>query len=500
MKNTIIGFVAVSILLTVPIGQAESSPTEPPESETARPNIVFILADDLGYGDLGCYGQTKIQTPQIDTLASEGLLFTQVYSGSTVCSPSRSALMTGQHTGHTRVRNNSCPVGGIEGEKGDKAIRRMHLTDDDLTVAHVLKSAGYRTAIIGKWHLGGFDPGAGPLERGFDEFYGTLTRSSAATGAAYWPTQWFTNADLLAVPENAHGARGRYRTDMVTDAAIAFMERSRAEPFFLYVAFNAPHSPYRPPDLGPYAGGSWAELEAAYAAMIHHLDRSVGRLMASLNELGLADNTMVFFTSDNGPRSENKDIESRVVDFFNSNGPLRGFKRDLTDGGIRVPMIVRWPGVVPAGASSETVWYFADFLPTAAELAGAAAPEGIDGISMVAAIKDPERRLPDRFLYWEFPGRRLRQAVRWKNWKAIRDGIDGQLRLYDVTTDVAEERDVAADNPQVVAAIVAYLETARTDSPNWPIRQELNQFSFEDNGSALRPNSNGPSATDGGPR
>lgn len=464
LSCTLVALAASGCALTDP-----KPATIPDPGTTSRPNIVFILADDLGFGDLGCYGQKKMATPEIDTLASQGLRFTQVYAGSTVCSPSRSVLMTGQHTGHTRVRNNTCKVGGVEGGRADKVVRRMNLTADDVTVADVLASAGYRTGIVGKWHLSGYDPEAGPLNRGFDEFQGTLTHTNGITGPAHWPSKWWDNAELVEVPENADGAQGRYRTDMVTDAAVDFMTRHRDEPFFLYVAFNSPHTPYTAPDLGPYADLGWPEPEATYAAMVHHLDRSVGRLLDTLDELELADDTVVFFASDNGARSEEELVQNRVVEFFDSSGPLRGFKRDLTDGGIRTPMIVRWPGRTPIGVTSDAVWYFADVLPTLAELGGAETPDGIDGISVVAALTDPQHELPDRFLYWEYPQRGFRQAVRWRNWKAMRDGLVGELRLYDVVNDVGETGNVAAEHPDVVEAIEAYLATARTASPNWPV-------------------------------
>jgi arylsulfatase A-like enzyme len=384
-------FITSAILLVAISPNVGNAQVEP-----QRPNIVYLLADDLGYGDLGCYGQDKFATPHIDTLARQGLRFTQHYAGSTVCAPSRSVLMTGQHTGHTTVRNNTCQVGGTAERKGDRVIRRMNLTAEDVTVAHVLKDAGYRTCVIGKWHLGGYHPEAGPLNRGFDEFYGTLIRTSHGRGN--WPERWWRNDELVEIPANARQAEGRYRTDIITDEAVGFMERNRERPFFLYVAYRIVHSPYVVDDLGPYADEAWSDKEKTYAAMIHRLDQSVGRLMKTLRDLGLDEDTIVFFTSDNGPRSEAKPMQTDVVNFFNSNGPLRGYKRDLTDGGIRVPMIVRWPGVVPAGRTSKAVWYFADILPTAAELAGARPPANVDGVSVVGALTDPNSEIPERLL------------------------------------------------------------------------------------------------------
>jgi arylsulfatase A-like enzyme len=459
-----------AVLLVACLALACGHASPPPEAAppAPRPNIVFILADDLGYGDLGCYGQSMIATPEIDTLAEEGLRFTQVYAGSAVCAPSRSVLMTGQHTGHTRVRGNSCPVGGIEGVKGDRTLRRMHLTEDDVTIGHVLQGAGYRTGVVGKWHLGGFNPDATPLDRGFDEFSGTLIRTHADTGRNYWPVRWYVGRELVDVPENADRAERRFRTDIITDAAIDFMQRDRSRPFFLLVAYSSPHSPYTPPDLGPYADRDWPDAEIAYAAMIHHLDRSVGRLLAALDSLDLSDSTIVFFTSDNGPRWVHERGPDASFDFFDSNGPLAGYKRSLSEGGIRVPMLVRWPRQVPAGRTSDAVWTFADLLPTAAELAGVAAPHSIDGISVTSALGSPDRALPDRFLYWEIHQPEFRQAVRWRDWKALRSGLDGEIRLYNIVRDPGEKHDVAVQHPGLVAMIEVYLKRARSESPNWP--------------------------------
>jgi arylsulfatase A-like enzyme len=441
------------------------------EREVEKPNIIFILADDLGYGDLGCYGQEKIKTPNIDHLAIEGIRFTQCYAGATVCAPSRSVFMTGLHTGHTRVRGNMCKVGGTEGYKNNRKVRRMNLLDEDITTAQVLHNAGYRTCLVGKWHLGGYNKDAGPLERGFDEFYGGLTITSELHQPAYWPAKWYKNRELMDILPNQNGQKGYYRTAINTDNAIQFIKDNQDNPFFLFLSYSNPHSPYDAPEseIAAYENMDWPIEEKTYAAMIHFLDFSVGRIKQTLKELKLDKKTILFFSSDNGPRSEAQAVQSRVIDFFNSNGPLKGYKRDLYDGGIRVPMIVKWPDFIPKGATCDTVWYFADFLPTVMELAGSSPSHNIDGISIVPYLLNPKKKMPDRFLYWEFFERGFQQAVRWKDWKAIRLKPGVPLYLFDLATDPGEENDVADKYPQVIQEIEEYLKTARTDSPNWPV-------------------------------
>ncbi|UCH66056.1 MAG: arylsulfatase [Ignavibacterium sp.] len=457
------------LLFQIPIIVAIPSCSK--EEQVSKPNIIFILADDLGYGDLGCYGQQIIKTPNIDNLAYDGMRFTQYYAGSPVCSPSRSVLMTGQHTGHTTVRGNKCKVGGTVGYKRDREVRRMNLLDDDVTVAQVLRNAGYKTCLVGKWHLGGYNPDAGPLNRGFDEFYGGLSRTFNYHQPPYWPPNWFNNDELVDIPENQNGQMGYYRTDINTDNAINFIERNRKNPFLLYLSFSIPHSPFDAPDFGPYVNKEWPNEEKTYAAMIHHLDLSVGRVMESLERLNLDEKTIVFFSSDNGPRSEGTDLQTRVINFFNSNGNLRGYKRDLYEGGIRVPMIVRWPGKISKSKTNDAVCYFADFLPTAADLASTKPPDNIDGISMWPSLINNSNEMNDRFLYWEYFGRGFQQAVRWKNWKAIRFKPEEPLLLFDLSQDLYEENNVANKHSEIIEQIEDYLQTARTESPNWPLEK-----------------------------
>jgi arylsulfatase A-like enzyme len=384
-----------------------------------RPNIIFIHADDLGYGDLSCYGQRKFKTPNIDRLAAEGMRFTQYYAGSTVCAPSRSALMTGQHTGHTRIRGNA----------------RHPLLPEDVTVAEVLKSAGYHTALIGKWGLGEAGTTGVPNRQGFDYFFGYLNQRHAHN---YYPSFLWRNEERIKlrnlVPDEDNEGSGNstnrvdYTHDLMAEEALKFIERKGGGPFFLYLAFTIPHANNEAknkgmevPDLGEFTGEDWPEQEKAKAAMITRLDRDVGRLMASLKKLDIDDNTLVFFTSDNGPHREG----GADPDFFDSNGPLRGIKRDLYEGGIRVPMIARWPKRIKAGAKSDKVWAHWDLLPTLAEAAGVKPPAGIDGISMFNALSGRRQR-DHEFLYWEFHERGFSQAARMGDWKAVRKSPDSR--------------------------------------------------------------------------
>ena len=436
--------------------QAGPAPASPP---ARKPNIIFILADDLGYGDLGCYGQKKIKTPHLDGMAAEGVRFTQVYAGSTVCAPSRCALMTGLHTGHTRVRGNA----------------RVPLRPEDVTVAEVLKQAGYATALVGKWGLG--EPGSTgvPTRQGFDEFYGYLNQQHAHN---HFPDHLWRGEEKVTIEGNVveKGVavrRAQWSQDLFTREALDFVTRHKDKPFFLYLSYVVPHANneagkagIETPDDKPYGDEPWPQNERNFAASVTKMDADVGRLLAKLKELGIDGETYVFFTSDNGAHREG----GRDPDFFSSSGPLQGIKRSMHDGGIRVPMIVRRPGAVPAGKVSDQVWAFWDFLPTAAELAGAAAPEKIDGISMAAALHGKPNRTAD-YLYWEFHERGFHQAVRTGDWKAIRSGgAAGRLRLFDLSADIAEKTDVAAKNPEVVARIEEYLKTARTENPEFPVK------------------------------
>ena len=438
-------------------------------AQQPRPNVLFILADDMGYGDLGCYGQQHFYTPHIDRLAAEGMRFTDCYSGSTICAPSRSVLLTGQHTGHTRVRGNMCTVGGTLGYKGTRQVRRMALTDEDVTIGHVMQRGGYHTGIIGKWHVGAYDPKAGPLDRGFDEFSGWLI--NVENSAGYYPTRRVINREVVDIPAGPDGKRP-YSTDMCTNEAMAFIEKNGKadKPFFLYLAYNNPHSPLEVPDLGPYADKDWPEHIKIYAAMIYRLDQNIERLMQCLKDQGLDDKTVVFFCSDNGPRSEPQQIQTEVVEFFDSNGPLRGYKRDLYEGGIRVPMIVRAPGRVAPQTTSDVPWTFADVMATVADLGDAWIPANTDSTSMAPVLLGQKSDIGLRFLYWEYYEGGFKRAIRWGPWKAVCLQRDGAWELYDLSQDLGEQQDVAADHPEILALIQAYARAAHTESENWPLK------------------------------
>jgi arylsulfatase A-like enzyme len=432
-------------------------------AEPARPpNVVLILADDLGYGDLGCYGQQQIQTPRLDRLAAEGTRFTQCYAGSTVCAPSRCCLMTGLHTGHAVIRGNA----------------DVPLRPQDTTVAEVLRKAGYRTALVGKWGLGEAGTTGTPNQKGFDEFYGYLSQVHAHN---YYPDFLWRNTEKEPIPGNVvkngvASQRAHYAPDLLLTEALGFVERNRDRPFILEFATIVPHANnergqaegngMEVPTDAPYTNRPWPPPQKNHAATITRLDADVGRLLDRLKELGLEENTLVLFTSDNGPHQEGGANPA----FFQSAGPLRGLKRDLTEGGIREPMIARWPGHVPAGRVSEQVWAFWDFLPTAAELAGATALEGIDGLSMVPALLGRGEQRRHECLYWEFHERGFQQAVRFGDWKAIRPQAGQPPQLYDLRTDPGERTDVAGAHPEEVARAEAFFRQARTESPQWPIK------------------------------
>jgi arylsulfatase A-like enzyme len=415
------------------------------------PNIIFIMADDLGYGDLGCYGQKKIKTPNIDNIASEGTRFLQCYAGSTVCAPSRSVLMTGQHTGHTRLRGNF-----------GKINKRVPLKPEDVTVAQLLNKAGYATGITGKWGLGEPDTSGVPNRKGFDEWFGYLNQAHAH---GYYPKYLWRNEKKVFLDGNSDGQRKQYSHDLFTDFALDFIDEHSTQPFFLYLAYTIPHAKYEIPDTEPYTDKAWPRDAKVHAAMVTRMDRDIGRIMSLLKKLNIDDNTLVFFCSDNG-------AASRWEGIFDSSGPLRGNKRDMYEGGIRTPMIARWPGKVPAGRTNNAVWYFADFLPTAAEIAGIKPPSDIDGVSVLPTLLGKKQKFNDRFLYWEFFERGFQQAVRWRNFKAVRLAPGMALELYDLNNDIGENRNIADQNPAIVTKIEAYIKTARTDSIEWPVTEK----------------------------
>jgi arylsulfatase A-like enzyme len=437
----------------------------------AKPNILLIQADDLGYGDLSAYGQARFTTPSIDRLAREGIRFTQYYAGSTVCAPSRAALLTGLHTGHTEVRGNG----------------EIALGTKDATIGTVLRAAGYRTAVIGKWGLGGPETTGRPDKQGFQYSFGFLDHRHAHR---QYTDHLYRNAQRVAVDLERD-----YVNDLFTREAESIIGAADARPFFVYLNYTVPHAELRVPadSLEPLKGkfeetpfvnakadavsaGSTIDgpslgyrsqptPHAAFAAMIQRMDRDIGRLIDLIGKRNLDRNTLIIFTSDNGPHKEG----GGDPEFFKSSGPLRGIKRDLYEGGIRVPMIARWTGTIPAARVSYHEWAHWDILPTLAEVAGAKAPAGLDGLSMTRALRG-EQQPTHPFFYWEFHERGFQQAVRMGDWKAVRLKKDAPLELYDLPDDPLEAHDLSAGNPDVVAKIQKYLATARTESAKWPIK------------------------------
>ncbi len=428
-------------------------------AKASRPNIIFILADDLGYADTGCFGQKRIRTPNIDRLAAEGTRFTQCYCGSAVCAPSRNTLMTGQHTGHTRIRGNAPRVGGIPAVF-EEPSRRLSLEAEDVTVAALLKKQGYATGLFGKWGMA--EPGApgAPEKKGFDEWIGYFNQDHAVY--YYTPYLWHNGRKML-LEENRDGRRGVYSNDLFTRHALDFIEKQKQGPFFAYLAYTIPHANYEVPDLGEYAGRDWPAEAKIFAAMVSRLDGYVGQILDQLKKLGIDGNTIVFFCSDNGaPRKPWGDL-------FRSSLDMRGKKGTLYEGGIRTGMAVRWPGRVAAGRSSEALWYFPDFLPTALDLSGAPAFAVADGISVLPAILGKKQDLSGRWLYWEYPEKNsYSQAVRRGAWKAVRTGWGEPFALYNLAEDPGEQKDLAAAHPEIVAAAEAYARSARVESPHWP--------------------------------
>ena len=430
------------------------------------------MADDLGYGDLGSYGQQEIQTPHLDQLASEGIRFTDFYAGSTVCAPSRAALMTGQHTGHTPIRGN----------REVQPMGQMALPASSVTIAESLRDAGYRTGLIGKWGLGSPGSEGEPNRQGFDYFFGYLGQRHAHN---YYPEFLFHNTERIALdnelpePKREDGAgnatkRNDYSHDLIAAEALRFIEQESDKPFFLALTLTIPHANnegrelgMEVPDLGIYADRPWPEPVKGHAAMISRMDKDVGRMMAKLDELNIADRTMVLFTSDNGPHTEGG-YDPEVND---SNGPLRGIKRDLYEGGIRVPLIVRWPGHAPSGTVSEQVGAFWDLLPTFAAAAGVEPPQHLDGHSLVDAFRHRASDEEDRTLYWEFhEGGASKQAVRIGCWKGVRLSPSAPIELYDLEEDLAEEFNVANSHPNIVDEIRQLLASERTENKHWPLR------------------------------
>jgi arylsulfatase A-like enzyme len=422
-----------------------------------RPNIILILADDLGYGDLGSYGQKFFKTPNLDRMAREGIRFTQFYAGAPVCAPSRASLMTGLHQGHAYVRGNT-----------DMNNQRVSLRQSDVTIAEVMKSAGYRTGIIGKWGLGEPATSGIPNRKGFDYWFGYLNQNLAHN---YYPDYLWRNESQVTIP------KGTYSHDLFTQEVLDFIRRERSGPFFLYLAYTIPHANneltrktgngMEVPDDAPYSNESWPQQEKNYAAMVGRLDADTGKIFALLKELKLDDDTIVIFTSDNGPQG--KDEGGYDQTFFNSSGALRGIKRELYEGGIREPLIMRWPGKIRGQQVSNHIWAQWDLLPTFAAVAGVRPPSGLDGVSMLPLLTGG--RFPNHeFLYWEFHEGGYAQAVRMGRWKAVRHGANGPIELYDMQTDLKETVDLAAKQPAIIKRAAEIMRREHVESEHWPVR------------------------------
>lgn len=428
-----------------------------------RPNLIYILLDDAGYGDLGCYGQEKFETPNIDRLASEGMKFTRHYSGSTVCAPTRCVLMTGVHTGHAFVRGNR----EIQPEG------QAPMPADIVTLPRLLSGGGYATGAFGKWGLGAPGSESDPAEH-FDLFFGYNCQREAHT---YYPDHLWKNHERVELDGKT------YAHDNIMEAALQFISDEKDGPFFVYLPVTIPHAAMHVPEeyvapfrekfpefedkIGKYSGPEVRNPIAAFAGMMTKLDEDVGRLLELLDELGIDDDTLVMLSSDNGPHQEG----GHDPDFFDSNGPLTGYKRDLTEGGIRAPFLARWPGTIEPGAESDHISAHWDILPTFCELAGVEVDSEIDGISLVPTLTANGKQKNHRYLYWEFYERGGKKAALWGDWKAIQRDInknpDSPIELFNLANDLAEENDIAADHPELVEKAAAYFREAHTPSPLW---------------------------------
>lgn len=436
-----------------------------------HPNIIFILADDLGYEDLHCYGNKYIQTPNIDRLAATGLRFTESYAGSGISSPSRCSLMTGKNTGKTRIRDNQCPVGGLRGVKinlrGDTTYNhRANLLPQDTTIATVLSAGGYRTCLVNKWHLDGYDPTAAPNHRGFDEFYGWTISTTRSNGDYfYYPNYRFHGDSLITISANEHDAHVRHNTEISTDDAIAFINRAKDHPFFLYLAYDAPHEPYHIDDTSWYDDENWDANTKRYAALVTHMDYNIGRLLGAVHALGLADNTLIIFASDNGAAV----MSPRAT--LHCGGNLRGTKGQLYEGGIKVPLIVNQPGKVPVGTVDNIV-YFPDFMPTLAALTGSERflPHGIDGMNILPLFYGRQVDTDHRMLYWEFTGKQ--RAARQGDWKCVTIKPNRPLELYNIKEDPNETTNLADKYPAMVKKFDKAMRKAHFPSENWPLPGE----------------------------
>ncbi|UCH14007.1 MAG: arylsulfatase [Bacteroidales bacterium] len=467
----------------VPAGMYLTACKNMPEEEMsaqAGPNIIYILADDLGYGDPGCYGQERIKTPNIDRLAEEGMRFTNHYAGSTVSAPSRCCLMTGMHTGKARIRGN----------------KDIPLLAEDTTVAEVLTKSGYVTALFGKWGLGELGTPGHPNDKGFSEFIGYLDQTRAHNAYTDW--MWH-NKDTLRLDNKVElipvgGSKGvgsvaleknTHTQDVFTDKALKFIEKNKDTSFFMYLSYTLPHANNEAwywnmigmevPDMMGYDTVSgWSEAQQAFAASISYLDQDIGKIILKLKQLGIEKNTLVIFSSDNGPHKEG----GNDPEISKSSGPLRGIKRDLYEGGIRVPMIAYWPGKIDGGSISDHISAFWDFLPTVCDILKVNCPRNTDGISFLPALLG-EKQMSHKHLYWEFYERNGKQAVRMGKWKAVRLNMDANpdapVELYDLSEDIGEKRNLAEEYPEIIEKMEQIMKKEHIYSEEFSFTYERGQ-------------------------
>ncbi len=434
-----------------------------------KPNIIFILADDLGYGEVGFNGQEKILTPELDKMAAQGMVFNHHYAGGAVCGPSRCVLMTGKSQAVGFIKNNP---GGV--------WQRENLPDKEITIAEKMKEAGYATACFGKWGLGPLNKSGYPLNQGFDEFVGYDTHVAAHD---YYPEQICKNNGMLQLEGNKGVKKGQvgntYSHDLFTQCALEYVNRAHQEPFFMFLAYTIPHSPYNPPDMGYYTTKPWKDIHKKYAAMISRMDRDIGKILDALNKKGIAENTLVVFTSDNGTSVPGLARESAPgKDFFKSSGPFRGIKRDMFEGGFREPTVFLWPGKIMPGRTNH-ISGFQDIMPTFCELTGINSPKGIDGISLLPTLLGkPSKQKEHDYFYWEFcvmtkdgGSQGIQAVLDVKNQlKAIRRKLDGEIQLYDIKNDPDESEDMATLYPRKVKKLKKKINSMRGASDLWPLR------------------------------
>lgn len=427
---------------------AQASPAHAAPRPANRPNVIFILADDLAQNDLGSYGQKLIKTPRLDQFAAQGVRFTQAYTGAPVCAPSRASLMTGLHMGHCPVRAN----------RETKPEGQFPLPQGTYSVAQLFKSAGYATACTGKWGLGLFDTTGSPLKLGFDHFFGYNCQRHAHS---YFPTYLYRNDQRFELDGKT------YAQNLIMDDTLAWVREHKDQPFFLYFAVTLPHGKYEIDSQGEYASRDWPEMEKTYAAMVSRLDSDVGRLMDLLKELKLDEQTLVILSGDNGSQLY---PDSPAYARFYPEPRLRGIKRSMYEGGLRQPSLARWPGKIPAGVVSDEPWAFWDFLPTMAALLEVPLPEGVktDGLNVLPVLQGGKGAQRECF-YWELHEGTSNQAVRFGNWKAVRNAPGKPLELYDLASDVGEKNNVADKHPELIQKAEALMVKNHVDDPNWPM-------------------------------